>query len=63
MDEALNTIPDELLLSMQLRRLMDQHSSGLTEGIAYQLGYHPDMTGESLLKCLAVDLPRLLRAI
>jgi len=61
--DALSTIPDELLLSMQLRRLMDQHSSGLTEGIAYQLGYHPDMTGESLFKCLAVDLPRLLRAL
>lgn len=62
-DEALCTIPDELLLSMQLRRLMERHVSDLTEGISSQLGYHPDMTGESLLKCLVVDLPRLLRAL
>jgi hypothetical protein len=62
-DEALNTIPDELLLSIQLRRLMEKHSSGLTDGIASRLGYYPEMTGEALLRCLAIDLPRLLSAL
>ena len=62
-DEALRAIPGELLLSMHLRRLMEKHSPQLTEGIAYRLGYHPDMTGEALLKCLAIDLPRLIRAL
>jgi len=62
-DEALRTTPDELLLSMQLRRLMEKQSPFLMEGIASRLGYHPDMTGESLLKYLASDLPRLLREL
>jgi hypothetical protein len=62
-DDALNTVADELLLSMQLRRLMEKHSPQLTEGIAYRLGYHPEMTGEALLQCMATDLPRLLRAL
>ena len=62
-DAALSTVTDELLLSMQLRRLMEKHSPQLAEGIAHQLSYHADMTGEALLKCLATDLPRLLRAL
>jgi hypothetical protein len=62
-DAALSTVTDELLLSMQLRRLMEKHSQQLAEGITHQLSYHADMTGEALLKCLATDLPRLIQTI
>jgi hypothetical protein len=61
--KALETIQDETMLSIQVRRMMEEHMAALTEeGIGYKLfGYNPDMSGQLLLHSLAIDLPRMLR--
>lgn len=60
--EALESIQDETLLSIQVRRMMQEHLPDLTENLGYMLfGYNPDMTGSYLLNNLAADFPRMLR--
>ena len=64
--ECLSSTPADnpLLLSMQLRRILETHAADLTEdGMTYQLGYHPDMTGEALVRTLAERLPAALREL
>lgn len=62
--EALETIQDETMLSIRIRRVMEEHVTDLTEGIGYKLfGYNSDMTGPLLLRSLALDLPPLLRTL
>ncbi|MCX6850941.1 MAG: hypothetical protein NTY98_18675 [Verrucomicrobia bacterium] len=59
--EALDTTENETLLSIRVRRVIEEHISDLTEGIGYHLfGYNRDMTGAYLLNCIAKDLPRLI---
>ena len=55
---------DPLLLSMQVRRILEMHATDLTEnGLMYQLGYSPDMTGEVLVRTLAERLPAVLSTL
>lgn len=62
--EALDTIEDETMLSIRVRRVMEEHVTELTEGMGHKLlGYNSDMTGQVLLEGLAADLPRLLREL
>lgn len=59
--ELLDTIEDETMLSIRVRRVIEVHLADLTEGIGYELfGYNVNMTGQLLLRNLATDLPRLL---
>lgn len=62
-DAALGECSDELTLSIQLRRLMEMYSPQMTEEIVCRLGYYQDMKGAAILKCLAVELPHLIREI
>ncbi len=64
-DDALSnaaaTENNQLLIAIQLRRLLEKYAPDLTEGgIAHLLDYSPDMTGESLLRTLAETLPKVL---
>ena len=62
--EALATIQDETMLSIQVRRTLEQHLPDLSENTGHRLfGYNSDMTGQRLLSSLATDLPRMLREL
>ncbi len=66
MVECLSTTPQDntLLLAIQVRRILEVHAAGLTEdGMAYRLGYRPEMTGEALISMVAECLPALLREL
>jgi hypothetical protein len=60
-DKVLEVAQDETLLSIHLRRVLEEHVCDLTEGLGHHLfGYNPDLSGAWLLSSLARDLPQVL---